>query len=187
MTRAGRELLSVDLGPLKAQAEAHCLQRGQKVGRWVRGLVRDALVAAGVDAVQDEPATRPAASRRLGAEYFTFTARLSQQESQALLEGAAAAGVSQVEYLARLLMGDKAGRSRLDTLAALAQLSERLLGVSAQLAGMAHQLDGQLPAEDQAVLASAAREARAHARLTAEVAEGLRTTRRSAGRRGRRD
>lgn len=146
MSGSARQILSVDVGPLRERIEARAAAEGRRAGPWVRQVLEAALGASEeAGDPRHVPGTRPAANRRLQGGWVKLTARLTQDESALLAAAAALAGLSQAEYVGRLVREEGAG-----TVVPSAELLALLTDSNQQLAALGRQLRQvarSLPAE----------------------------------------
>lgn len=173
MTDKERQTLNVDLGGLKALVEAAAKNQGRRPGAWVRE-----AVALALQEHQAVPLRVPAVAvnRRPGAEVVNFGGRLTLAQSEALRAAAAAQGLSQIEFVAKVAEGGHGG-SRTQVVAALAALNTRLQAVELELQVLARRVP------DAAQVSLAIREVRAQAQRAAQMLDDVSTTRRQAARR----
>lgn len=182
-----RHVLTVNVGPLHEQIQAHCDSVGMKPARWGLRVVEAALRALGRD-TPERPTARTAPHRRPYVDGVKFTARLTQAESQALVSSAQAAGLSQAEYIGRLLTTPAAvaPAELRSALQALIQSNVQLAALARHLNQIVHALDatpGALSAQDRHVVQESCRAAREHIDAARSVVDQLSITRRQAGRR----
>lgn len=163
--------LSVDLGPLKASVMQCAAGEGMAAAAWVRRALEQALREAGT---RVEP-RRPVVRSTPGAGRVKFGAMLSAQASAALGAAAAREGLSQAEYLDRLLTG-RIVEQRADVVAQLQAVSAGLMAAQRQLAAASDGPDGE-------ALTRTARELRRQAKAASMAMAGLVTNRRSAAQR----
>jgi hypothetical protein len=174
-----RQTLNVDLGELKAQAiEVAKIQGSRSVGAWVKEQVALALQEHRGRPVAASP-VRVAANRRPGAEVVKFGGYLMVEQSEALRAAAAAAGLSQIEYVAAVAEGRLVAQ-RQQAMAELGALNQRLESLDLELRRLGHWLKEP---EALAQAEKAAREVRAQARRAAQVLDEVSATRRTAARR----
>jgi hypothetical protein len=178
-----RQFLVVDVGPLKPLI-ADCAARAHMPpGTWVRE-----LLAQAVEAIGDTPAPeRPSLKRppRSGNP-VKFFARLTPEESSTLKAAAKAAGLSQSEYVARLVMNPAvAGSVGVPALQVLGESNRQLLAVGrnlTQIARLLNERPGETTRADQAQILEAVEMVRAHIELVARVIKELSVNRRTAAR-----
>ncbi|WP_084267336.1 plasmid mobilization protein [Azohydromonas lata] len=183
-----RQLLVVDVGPLKPLIASCAAQAGKPPTTWARELMAQAVEALGAGPAPERPSPkRPARNGNL----VKFFARLTPEEAAAIKASAKTAGLSQSEYVGRLAMNPTAaGAVGVPALQALAESNRQLLAIGRNLNQIARTLNespGQMTGADHALILRVAELARAHVELTASVIAELSVTRRSAAQRERSD
>ena len=183
-----RQLLVVDVGPLKPLIAACAAQANKPPTTWARELMAQAVEALGAGPIPERSTPRrPARNGNL----VKFFARLTPEEAAAIKAAAKTAGLSQSEYVARLAMNPAvAGTIGVPALQALAESNRQLLAIGRnlnQIARMLNEYPGRMTRADQALILKVAELARAHVELAAGVIAELSVTRRSAAQREKSD
>lgn len=182
MPAASRQLLVVDMGALKEQLEQHAERVGQKPGPWARRVLADALAVAGASPGDSQPSVPE--SRREAGTLKKFTGAFTAAGREALKRDAKAAGVSQAEYLERLLLAPPAGAAamlRPEVLDALTESTRQVLAIGRNLNQIARTLNaypGQMTRADRTLILRAAEVAEEHVARMYELLGEWRTTRR---------
>ncbi|WP_156901439.1 plasmid mobilization protein [Azohydromonas australica] len=178
-----RQFLVVDVGPLKPLIVDCAARAHMPPGTWVRE-----LLAQAVEVIGDTPAPeRPSLKRppRSGNP-VKFFARLTPEESATLKAAAKAAGLSQSEYVARLVMNPAAaGAVGVPALQVLVESNRQLLAVGRNLNQIARSLNERLEKvtrAEQAQILQTVEMVRTHVELVASVIKELSVNRRTASR-----
>jgi hypothetical protein len=176
-----RQFLVVDVGPLKPLIVDCAAQAHMAPSTWVRE-----LLAQAVEAISDIPAPeRPSLKRppRSGNP-VKFFARFTPQESATLKAAAKAAGLSQSEYVARLVMNPaSAGAVGVPALQILADSNRQLLALGRNLNQIARKFNerpGDISRADLAQVLDAAEMVRTHVEMVASALKELSVNRRTA-------
>jgi hypothetical protein len=175
-----RQLVVVDVGPLKPLITAASAGEGLRASPWVRRLIEQALQAEPVVG-----AAHAAAHRKPAADDVKLTVRLTAQESAALVAAARNAHLSQAEFVARVVATPGAGAALTQALQVLAESNRHLLSLGRNLNQVVHKINaapGTMTEPDRALILEAAAATRTHARLVAEALSELTATRRSRAR-----
>jgi hypothetical protein len=175
-----RQLLVVDLGPLKADIARCAKDAGMLPTPWAREALEQAVRAAGVTPRTSPPA--PARKRKLDGEAVRFDVRLLPAEHAQLVSASAAAGLSRTEYMARLLMSPTASVPGPKTLATLAESTyqlQRLGGNFNQLLKHLNDKPGQLTSADRQLIRDVAQATQEHVKKAARFLADYSATRRT--------
>jgi hypothetical protein len=184
MTTSTRHVLSIDFGELRPRIETQARAEGLRPGPWIKRLLERFLLSPGAAA---EPGLAfAAANRHLDAEQVKFTARLSKDESAALATRAAAAGLSQSEFLGRLLLDDPVRTVPMNTawVSALADSNHQLVGAARNLNQLARAANssGALQSSDGQYVLAVAQLVREHVLMVSKQLLELQSSRRTTGR-----
>lgn len=173
-----RQILSLDLGALKARVAECAARDGMAPAPWARHVL--------ARQVGDVASPTPAQPLRSAQGWVQFGGRLSPATAATLEASAAAAGLSRIEYVARLIDGDMAGRGRTEMLAALSELAARLTVIERDLGRIARGLKSSSPdpVDAKEMIRSVAELRRVSKRAAAAMGT-LSTNRRSVAQRGR--
>jgi hypothetical protein len=175
-----RQFLVVDVGPLKPLIAACAAQAHMPPGTWARELLAQAVEVIDATPVPKRPSLKRPPRNGNPVKFF---ARLTPEESSTLKAAAKAAGLSQSEYVARLVMNPAAaGAVGVPPLQVLAESNRQLLAVGRNLNQIARRLNEdpqRISGVEQAQILEAAEMARAHVELVAAVIKELSVNRRT--------
>jgi hypothetical protein len=182
-----RHVLTVNVGPLHEQIVAHCASVGLKPARWGLQVVEAAVKELGMD-TPERATARTAPHRHPYADGVKFTAQLTKAESAALVKSAQAAGLSQAEYIGRLVTMPAAvtPTELRSALQALSQSNVQLAAIGRNVNQIAHALNaapGALSEQERHVIQDTCRAIREHIDAARAVVDQLSITRRQAGHR----
>lgn len=184
MTSSTRQVLSIDFGGLKHQIERQAKSEGLRPGPWIRRLLEHALRCPSSTDAREAATT--AANRHLDGDQVKFTARLSKEESAALAKRAAAAGLSQSEFVGRLLLDDSARTGPMNAawIRALCDSNHQLVGASRNLNQLARAANtsGVLRSSDVQHILAVTKLVREHVTMVAKQLAELQSSRRTTGR-----
>lgn len=174
-----RQLMVIDLGPLKEDVAKLASAQGMRPTPWARAALEAAVKAAGVT-----PSLKPAmpSPRRLDSTTVRFDMRLLPAEHQTLAELASSEKLSMAEYMARLLMSPTNTVVGPRTLEALAQSNYQLMKLAGsfnQLMRHLHMEPGQLTEADCQLIRDTAEAAQAHIKQASKFIADYSATRRT--------
>lgn len=186
MSDPTRQVLSIDLGELRARIETRAAAAGLRPGPWIRLQLEHLLQSAGIEAADTAPMDPPRTSRRREADGVKFTARLSPEESAALLARAHAAGLSQSEFIGRLILEQDAGATshKSELVAAITHSNHLLVGIARDLQAGAHLKSSAAPltAPDRRHILAVTHAVREHVTWVSRQLAQLQVSRRSLAR-----
>jgi hypothetical protein len=177
--KKGRQLLVLDLGPLKQDVARCASEDGKLPSQWARDALQAAVEAAGTT---PRPRPAPASRRRQGGPTVRFDLRLLVSEADQLQALAGAEKLSKSEYMARLLMSPANTVIGPKTLAALAESNFQLQRLGAnfnQLMKHLNEKPGQLTGADRQLIRDVAGAAQDHIKKASRFIAAYSATRRT--------